>query len=60
MLQDLQNKKVKVYLGVVPGWSDIIKGEVIAINDSWLKIQTKKTIELINQGTIKRVTMLSS
>ena len=60
MLQDLQNKRVKVYLGVVPGWTDIIKGEVIAISDSWLKVQTKKTIELVNQGSIKRVTMLSS
>ena len=36
MLQDLQSKKVKVYLGVVPGWTDCIKGEVIAISDSWI------------------------
>ncbi len=60
MLQDLQSKKVKVYLGVVPGWTDCIKREVIAISDSWIKIQTKKTVELINQNTVKRVTVLSS
>ncbi len=60
MLQNLQSKKVKVYLGVVPGWTDCIKGEVIAISDSWIKIQTKKTVELINQNTVKRVTVLSS
>jgi len=29
MLQDLQSKKVKVYLGVVPGWTDCIKGELL-------------------------------
>jgi len=54
MLQDLQSKKVKVYPGVVPGWTDCIKGE------AWIKIQTKKTAELINQNTVKRVTVLSS
>lgn len=60
MLQDLQSKKVKVYLGVVQGWTDFIKGEVVAISDSWIKVQTKKTVELINQDTVKRVTVLSS
>ena len=42
MLQDLQSKKVKVYLGVVQGWTDCIKGEVVAISDSLDKSSNRK------------------
>ena len=42
MLQDLNGKTVKVCLGVVSGWTDSVKGEVIGINDSWIKSKLRR------------------
>ena len=59
MLQELQGKMVKIHLGVMREWTDCIKGEVVEIKNSWVKVQTKKTVELINLDTAKRITVLS-
>ena len=59
MLQELQGKMVKIHLDVMREWTDCIKGEVVEIKNSWVKVQTKKTVELINLDTAKRITVLS-
>jgi hypothetical protein len=56
MLQELLGKTVTIYLGVVSSFSDRVKGEVIEVKESWLKVQTKRDIELINVERIIRIT----
>ncbi len=56
MLQELLGKTVTIYLGVVSSFSDAVKGEVIEVKESWLKVQTKRDIELINVERISRIT----
>lgn len=55
MLQELLGKTVTIYLGVFSGFTDSFKGEVVEIKDSWIKLRTKKTIELINVEKITRI-----
>lgn len=63
MLEELVGRTVKIYLtgqGVVSGMAfmgltEPLKGEVVEIKDSWLKIQTQKDIEFINARKIARI-----
>jgi len=54
MLQELQGKNVMVSLD----WTNldnVVKGEVLEISDTWLKLKTKKRIELIRVGAIVKI-----
>jgi hypothetical protein len=55
MLQELLGKTVTIYLGVVSSFTDSVKGEVVDVKDSWLKLQTKRDIEMINVDKISRI-----
>ena len=55
MLQELLGKTVTIHLGIVSGLTDSVKGEVVEVKDSWLKLQTKRKIELINIEKIRRI-----
>jgi hypothetical protein len=57
MLQEFLGKTVTIYLGVVSSFTDAIKGEVVDIKDSWLKLRTRRNIELINIDKISRITV---
>ena len=57
MITELQGKKVTVYLSHSTWGDSLVKGEVIEIKDSWLKLQGKKRLEYINLATIKRISI---
>lgn len=57
MLQEIQSKTVTVYLNLSGLGDSSVKGEVIEINDSWLKLKGKKAVELVQISTIKRITV---
>ncbi len=58
MLQELQGKKVSIALGSTD-FSNILKGEVIEIDDSWLKLKTRKELEYIRIDAITRIVVHS-
>lgn len=63
MLEELVGRTVKIYLagqGVISGMAfmgltEPLKGQVVEVKDSWLKIQTKKETEFINARKIARI-----
>jgi hypothetical protein len=57
MLEQFIGQKVTLYLGTVSGISDSVKGEVVEIKDSWLKLQSKTNTELINLNRIIRISV---
>ena len=58
MLQELQGKKVSIAFGSTE-FSHALKGEVIEINDSWLKIQAKKGLEYVRVDAIIKIAVSS-
>ena len=56
MLEELIGKKVSVSLGSTD-FSEVPKGVILEINDSWLKLQTKKNIEFIRIETIFKIVL---
>jgi hypothetical protein len=59
MLQEIQGKRVTIYLNLSGLGDSVAKGEVIEINDSWLKLKGKKAVELVQISVIKRITVHS-
>ena len=55
MLNKLIGQTVTVYLGTASGFTDSVKGEVLEAREGWLKLQTKKRIELIQIEKIGRI-----
>jgi len=55
MLNELIGQTVIVHLGTASGFTDTVKGEVVEAREGWLKIQTRKTIELIQIEKIGRI-----
>lgn len=58
MFQDTVGKNVQIHLGTSE-FSYTVKGEVLAVNDMWLKIQVKAKTEFINLNLVSRVTVLA-
>ena len=56
MLEELIGKKVSVSLGSTD-FSEVPTGVILEINDSWLKLQTKKNIEFIRIETIFKIVL---
>ena len=54
MLQELKSKMVSVAMGTTD-FSYVLKGEVLEIKDSWLKLKTKKNVEYIRVDAIVRI-----
>ena len=47
MLKELIRQTVTVHLGTASGFTDALKGEVMEVSDTWLKLQTRKKVNLI-------------
>lgn len=58
MLQELKGKTVSISLGSTE-FSEVPKGEVIEVKDSWLKLQTKKNVQYIRIEAIFKVVVAS-
>jgi hypothetical protein len=56
MFREVQGKSVVIALGTTD-FSNVVKGEVVNVSDSWLKIQTKKTIEFIRVDAIIKISV---
>jgi len=67
MLEELVGRNVKVYLSgqgmmtglTFKGLTEPIKGEVVEVRDSWMRIQTRKEVEYINIRKIGRISASS-
>jgi len=57
MLQDVQGRKVTVYLTLSGLGNASVKGTVIQIDDSWMQIKGKKAVELVNISAIKKIVL---
>jgi ribosome maturation factor RimP len=58
MFEDLIGKNVKVKLGVLSGLTDSVKGQVILIENMWMKLQIKDKVELVNLDKVSRISIL--
>ena len=58
MLEELKDKKVSISLGSTE-FSVVPKGVILEINDSWLKLKTKKNIEYIRIETIFKIELIN-
>jgi len=58
MLAELKDKKVSISLGSTE-FSVVPKGVILEINDSWLKLQTKKNIEFIRIEAIFKIELIN-
>tara|TARA_R110000744_G_scaffold262275_4_gene376852 strand:- start:14836 stop:15009 length:174 start_codon:yes stop_codon:yes gene_type:complete len=56
MLKEIQGKSVVVALGTTD-FSNVVKGEVLAVSDTWLKVQSKKTLEFIRVDSIVKISV---
>ena len=56
MLKEIQGKKIVISLGTTD-FSHVVKGEVLDISDTWVKVQTKKTLELIKVDAIVKISV---
>ena len=56
MLAELQGKNVVIALGTTD-FSHAVKGEIIDVSDTWLKVQTKKTVEFIRVDAIIKISV---
>ena len=56
MLEELKGKKVAISLGSTE-FSEVPKGIILEINDSWLKLQTKKNIQFIRIESIFKIVL---
>ncbi|MFC5527540.1 DUF6897 domain-containing protein [Rhodanobacter ginsengisoli] len=57
MLTELHGKDVVVHLGIFAGLTDSVKGKVVATNDHWIQVKTKKQLEFIFLASVKRITL---
>ena len=53
MLEELKRKEVSIKPARFPAVN--LKGKVIDVGDSWIKIQTKKKIEYINFANVSNI-----
>jgi hypothetical protein len=42
MFEELLGKKVKIHFGIVSGITDTIKGQVVQVENLWLKLLIKE------------------
>ena len=54
MLEEILKKNVVISVGTTD-FSYVVKGDVVDVSDSWLKVQTKKNLEYIKVDAIIKV-----
>lgn len=52
MLSELHGKDVVVHLGI---FADAVSGRVLAIDDQWIQVKTKKQVEYVSLASVKRI-----
>ena len=57
MLQELQGRKITVFLTLSAVGNVSVKGTVIQMDDSWMQIKGKKAVELVNISAIKKIVL---
>ena len=55
MLQELQGRKITVFLTLSAVGNVSVKGTVIQMDDSWIQIKGKKEVELVSIQAIKKI-----
>lgn len=59
MLNELVGKQVMIVMGIsvsrLSGFDDNVKGKIVEIDDSWVKLEQKKETIYINISHIKRI-----
>ena len=55
MLQDVQGRKVTVFLTLSGMGNASVKGTVIQMDDSWMQIKGKRKVALVNINAIKKI-----
>ena len=55
MLQDVQGRKVTVFLTLSGLGNASVKGTVIQMDESWMQIKGKRKVELVNINAIKKI-----
>lgn len=55
MLDELKSRDVTIQLGTASIVTDAIKGRVLEIGETWLKLQTKKNIEYLQLSSVARI-----
>ena len=55
MFEELMGKEVTVQMGSNSIVTDSIKGKVMEVKESWIKIQTKKNLEYANLSLVGRI-----
>jgi hypothetical protein len=58
VISDLNGKDVVVHLGILEMLTDTVKGKVVATNDQWIQVKSKKKLEFILLAAIRRITVL--
>ena len=54
MLQEVLKKNVVISIGTTD-FSNVIKGEVLEVSDSWLKVKTKKNLEYVKVDVVIKI-----
>jgi len=57
MLHEIQRKNVVIALGTTD-FSNVVKGEVLEVSDTWIKIETKKGLEFIKIDAIIKIAVI--
>ncbi len=52
MLEELKGKEVSIQMGSASIVTDSLKGKVLDVGETWIKLQTKKKIEYINLAMV--------
>ena len=56
MLEELRGKEVLILMGSASIVTDSLKGKVLDVGETWIKLQTKKKIAYINLAMVGRIT----
>ena len=59
MLQELVGKTIAIFMPQTSLSEDVVKGEVVKANDSWIEVKTKKETQYINTNSIKKIVVSS-
>ena len=58
MLTELHGKEVVVHLGIFATLTDSVSGKVVATNDQWIQVKTKRQLEFISLASVKRIVLV--
>ncbi len=57
MIEDLAGKNARIFLGLSPWGESYVSGQVVAIDETWIRIRGKKHDEIVPISQIKRISL---